>query len=155
MFTDFAAITQSLPGLEFFLKDVLANETLSAEADKQRQEFVKKLEILQQPPLLPPRPKHLALNRKRSKNHYDRRSKQHNSHYSGTSTIISQESPYKNNTKVDPIEFASKQRELARNITLYKNYATRKDVQTDIGNRCDNFESTISDNAAESKVSFE
>ena len=106
---------------------------------------------MQQPPLLPPRPKHLTLGRKRSQNHYDRRGKirAHNLNSSGSPAPVSQienreeVSPYKNEANVDPVEFASKQRELARNKTLQKNYVARKDALSDGGNRGDKFEGTI------------
>ena len=53
------AITRILPGLEAFLREVLANENLSPEAEKQRLDFVKELEPLTKPPNLPPRPTNL------------------------------------------------------------------------------------------------
>lgn len=53
------AITRILPGLEAFLREILANENLSPEAEKQRLEFVKELEQLTKPPSLPPRPTNL------------------------------------------------------------------------------------------------
>ncbi|XP_028393685.1 uncharacterized protein LOC114518010 isoform X2 [Dendronephthya gigantea] len=53
------AITRILPGLEAFLREVLANENLSPEAEKQRLGFVKELEQLTKPPNLPPRPTNL------------------------------------------------------------------------------------------------
>ena len=45
--------------MEAFLREVLANENLSPEAEKQRLDFVKELEQLTKPPTLPPRPTNL------------------------------------------------------------------------------------------------
>ena len=52
----FTAINKLLPELERFLRITLTNEQLSDRANTQREEFLAKLEALNKPPRLPPRP---------------------------------------------------------------------------------------------------
>ena len=49
-------IEELLPGIEDFLCKTLAGENLSESAEQQRQYFVERLDILQLPPSMPPRP---------------------------------------------------------------------------------------------------
>jgi hypothetical protein len=49
--------TDLLPGIEDYLSNVLANETLSEYAEEQRQYFLERLDIIKLPPSIPPRPR--------------------------------------------------------------------------------------------------
>ncbi len=50
-------VSELLPGIDNFLGDVLAKENLSSFAERQRQFYLERLEILKfNPPSLPPRP---------------------------------------------------------------------------------------------------
>ncbi|XP_060580205.1 uncharacterized protein LOC132736992 [Ruditapes philippinarum] len=50
-----------LPGIEDYLSNVLANETLSEYAEEQRQYFLERLDIIKLPPSIPPRPRSLGV----------------------------------------------------------------------------------------------
>ncbi|PFX26118.1 uncharacterized protein LOC111329382 isoform X1 [Stylophora pistillata] len=107
----FIAINQTLPGLEEFLKEVLGSEPLSEEANKQRIEFLRRLESVSRPPSLPPRPANLG--------EIYRARLQNNEGPSGSGSQ-DESSVYKNEKAIDPVEFASQQRELSRATTIYK-----------------------------------
>ncbi|KAF6031460.1 hypothetical protein EB796_010233 [Bugula neritina] len=49
-------LEELLPGIEKFLRTTLAKESLSAFAENRRLSFVERLDILQLPPHLPPKP---------------------------------------------------------------------------------------------------
>ena len=49
-------LVELLPGIEKYLRTTLAKETLSDLADKQRLYFIERLDVLQLPPHLPPKP---------------------------------------------------------------------------------------------------
>lgn len=93
---------------------VLGSEPLSEEANRQRIEFLRRLESVSRPPSLPPRPANL--------NEIYRARFQQNEAPSGSSSQ-DESSVYKNEKTIDPVEFASQQRELSRVATLYKTYA--------------------------------
>lgn len=117
----FTAINQTLPGLEEFLKVVLGSEPLSEEANRQRIEFLRRLESVSRPPSLPPRPANLS-------ELYRARIKQQSDEGSSGSLVQDESDLYKNDRTVDPVEFASKQREISRVATLYKTYAPPQTV---------------------------
>jgi len=98
------AINQTLPGLECFLREVLGNEELSSEAEKKRQEFLKRLEVISTPPSLPPRPPQLPP-----------RLYLRNDESGNRANDEAPNLPYSNDQTDDPVAFASRQRELSRN----------------------------------------
>ena len=53
---DSLVIPELLPGIDNYLCQVLAKEKLSKAAEKKRQYFLERLDILKLPPSLPPRP---------------------------------------------------------------------------------------------------
>lgn len=120
------AINQTLPGLEDFLKVVLGSEPLSEEANRQRIEFLRRLESVSRPPSLPPRPANLS--------EIYRARHQQNEAPSG-SGLQDESSVYKNDKAIDPVQFASQQRELSRFATLYKTYAPQTVIIGEKGNR--------------------
>ena len=120
------AINQTLPGLEDFLKVVLGSEPLSEEANRQRIEFLRRLESVSRPPSLPPRPANLG--------EIYRARHQQNEAPSG-SGLPDESSVYKNDKVIDPVQFASQQRELSRFATLYKTYAPQTVIIGEKGNR--------------------
>lgn len=120
------AINQTLPGLEDFLKVVLGSEPLSEEANRQRIDFLRRLESVSRPPSLPPRPANLS--------EIYRARLQQNEAPSG-SGINDESSVYKNDKAIDPVQFASHQRELSRFATLYKTYAPQTVIIGEKGNR--------------------
>ena len=125
-FTLSTAINQTLPGLEDFLKVVLGSEPLSEEANRQRIEFLRRLESVSRPPSLPPRPANLS--------EIYRARLQQNEAPSG-SGLQDESSVYKNDKTIDPVQFASQQRELSRFATLYKTCAPQTVIIGDKGNR--------------------
>lgn len=90
---------------------VLGSESLSEEANRQRIEFLRRLESVSRPPSLPPRPANLS--------EIYRARLQQNEAPSGSGSQ-DENSVYKNDRTVDPVDFASQQRELSRAITVYK-----------------------------------
>lgn len=120
------AINQTLPGLEDFLKVVLGSEPLSEEANRQRIEFLRRLESVSRPPSLPPRPANLS--------EIYRARIQQNEAPSGSGSQ-DESNVYKNDRTVDPVQFASQQRELSRVATLYKTYAPQTVIFGEKGNR--------------------
>ena len=119
-FRQHTAIAQTLPGLESFLKEVLGNEPLSSDAEKQRLEFLRRLESISAPPSLPPRPPDLGLRRRLA---------QQDSTAAGSQQHDDSDVAYRNEG-YDPVQFASKQRDLARTRT----YSTRREITGDEGN---------------------
>ncbi|EDO35142.1 predicted protein [Nematostella vectensis] len=118
-------ISQTLSGLENFLRDVLANEGLSKEADEQRREFLKKLEVVSSPPTLPPRPAKLAVEKRSPFGNVSSKE----AIGSGDESQTSVYSHYRNDNIEDPVAFAQQQRELSRNFTFYSGgYAGRREV---------------------------
>lgn len=118
------AINQTLPGLEDFLNIVLGSEPLSEEANRQRVEFLRRLEGVSRPPSLPPRPANLT-------EIYRARLQQNEAQslaQSGSGLQDDSSSVYKNDRTVDPVAFASQQRELSRVHTLYKTYVPHPTV---------------------------
>lgn len=97
--------------MEEFLKEVLGSEPLSDEANKQRIEFLRRLESVSRPPSLPPRPANLG--------EIYRARLQKNDGPSGNGSQ-DENSVYKNEKTIDPVEFASQQRELSRATTVHK-----------------------------------
>ena len=120
------AINQTLPGLEDFLKVVLGSEPLSEEANRQRIEFLRRLESVSRPPSLPPRPANLS--------EIYRARLQQNEAPSG-SGLQDESNVYKNEKAIDPVQFASQQRELSRFANLYKTYAPQTVIIGEKGNR--------------------
>lgn len=112
----FIAINQTLPGLEDFLRVVLGSESLSDEANRQRVEFLRRLESVSKPPSLPPRPANFG-------DVYRSRLQHLNDAVLSGSNAQDEGSPYNNEKPLDPVEFASQQRELSRVANLYKTYA--------------------------------
>lgn len=110
------AINQTLPGLEDFLRVVLGGERLSEEANRQRIELLRRLESVSKPPSLPPRPANLG-------EIYRSRVQQNNDAILSGSQVQDDGSPYLNDKTLDPVEFASQQRELSRVSNFYKTYA--------------------------------
>lgn len=49
-------LSDLMPGIEDYLSNVLANETLSEYAEERRQYFLERLDIIKLPPSIPPRP---------------------------------------------------------------------------------------------------
>lgn len=86
---------------------MLGNEELSSEAETKRQEFLKRLELISTPPSLPPRPPQLPP-RLYLRNDSGNR--------------VNDETPNLLYNNDDPVAFASRQRELSRNITYSRNY---------------------------------
>lgn len=116
----FAAINQTLPGLEAFLREVLGKEGLSTDAEQQRQEFIKRLETVTTPPALPPRPPRLAA---RGELLIDSGSKIQDEEDLFTNSL------YRNDTSDDPVAFASRQRELSRHYTFSsRGYVGRREL---------------------------
>ena len=95
---------------------VLGGERLSEEANRQRIEFLRRLESVSKPPLLPPRPANLG-------EIYRSRVQQNNDAVLSGSQVEDEGSPYLNDKTLDPVEFASQQRELSRVANFYKTYA--------------------------------
>ncbi|XP_078372676.1 uncharacterized protein LOC144656322 isoform X2 [Oculina patagonica] len=122
----FIAINQTLPGLEDFLKTVLGSEPLSEEANRQRIEFLRRLESVSRPPSLPPRPANLS-------EIYRARIQQ--SEAPSGSGSQDESNVYKNDRTRDPVEFASQQRELSRVATLYKTYVPQTVIFGEKGSR--------------------
>ena len=120
------AINQTLPGLEDFLKVVLGSEPLSEEANRQRIEFLRRLESVSRPPSLPPRPANLS-------EIYRARIQQNEA--PSESGSQDESSVYKNDRAIDPVEFASQQRELSRVATLYKTYVPPTVILGEKGSR--------------------
>ena len=120
LFDVLAAINQTLPGLECFLREVLGNEGLSSEAEKKRQEFIKRLENVTTPPSLPPRRPQLP-------------PRLHLRNDSGSLVDeVDEEDPsssvYRNDLPHDPVAFASQQRELSRHYTFSRGYVGRREL---------------------------
>ena len=113
VFTFSTAINQTLPGLEDFLNVVLGSEPLSDEANRQRIEFLRRLESVSRPPSLPPRPANLS-------ELYRARVQQQNEASQSGSLAQDEDYLYKNDRTSNPVEFASQQRELSRAANFYK-----------------------------------
>ena len=115
------AINQTLPGLEEFLKVVLGSEPLSESANRQRIEFLKRLESVSRPPSLPPRPANLGeLFRARLQGEAQPQA--------GRSVQDESSIHYRNDRPFDPIEFASQQRQLSRAANIYRSYVPQKNA---------------------------
>lgn len=94
---------------------VLGSEPLSEEANRQRIEFLRRLESVSRPPSLPPRPAHLS-------ELYRAHVQQQTEAIPSGSLVPDESNLYKNDGTLDPVEFASQQRELSRVANLYKTY---------------------------------
>ncbi|KAK2557334.1 Actin filament-associated protein 1 [Acropora cervicornis] len=124
----FIAINQTLPGLEDFLRVVLGGERLSEEANRQRIELLRRLESVSKPPSLPPRPANLG-------EIYRSRVQQNNDAILSGSQVQDDGSPYLNDKTLDPVEFASQQRELSRVSNFYKTYAPQTVILGEKGSK--------------------
>lgn len=141
------AINQTLPGLEDFLKVVLGSEPLSEEANRQRIEFLRRLESVSRPPSLPPRPANLS-------ELYRARVQQQNEASQSGSLAQDEDNLYKNDRSSDPVEFASQQRELSRAANFYKTYAPQTVVLGEKGSKNGGLYFPRSGNTTFSRVSF-
>lgn len=129
LFSHFStAINQTLPGLEDFLRVVLGSEPLSEDANRQRIEFLRRLESVSRPPSLPPRPANL------SELYRTRVQQQNEASHSGSPTQ-DESNVYKNDRTLDPVQFASQQRELSRVANLYKTYAPQTVILGEKGSK--------------------
>lgn len=126
---------------------VLGSEPLSEEAERQRIEFLRRLESVSKPPSLPPRPAHLS-------ERYRARVQQNELNYSGSVLPAEESNLYKNEKTLDPVEFASKQRELSRVTNLYKTYVPQTVVFGEKGSKNGGLYFPKTGNATYSGVSF-
>jgi len=126
---------------------VLGSEPLSEEAERQRIEFLRRLESVSKPPSLPPRPAHLS-------ERYRARVQQNELNYSGSVLPAEESNLYKNEKTLDPVEFASQQRELSRVTNLYKTYAPQTVVFGEKGSKNGGLYFPKTGNTTFSRVSF-
>ena len=107
---------------------VLDGERLSEEANRQRIELLRRLESVSKPPSLPPRPANLG-------EIYRSRVQQNNDAILSGSQVQDDGGPYLNDKTLDPVEFASQQRELSRVSNFYKTYAPQTVILGEKGSK--------------------
>ena len=120
---------------------------MSEEAERQRIEFLRRLETVSRPPSLPPRPANLS-------ELYRARIQEQNEDIHSGSVVPNESNVYKNDRTLDPVEFASKQRELSRVANLYKTYAPRTVVFGEKGSTNGGLYFPRTGNTPFSRVSF-